>query len=66
MATRRMLFARFEVRLEGLRLAAQAWGEAVDPARHQPAVEVKGASYAGLKVARTGAGLWVAQCIVDV
>ena len=40
MATRRMLFSRFEVRLEGRRLVATVWGEAVDPEKHQPAVEV--------------------------
>src|SRR5512139_570954 len=42
MATRRMLFSRFEVRIDGRRLAARAYGEPVDVARHQPAVEVKG------------------------
>ena len=30
----------------------QAWGERVDVARHQPAVEVKGATYTALRVAR--------------
>src|SRR3970040_1615461 len=40
MATRRMLFSRFAVRLQGARLAAEAWGETVDAMRHHPAVEV--------------------------
>ena len=66
MACRHMLFGRFAVCLAGARLTGEAWGEPVDPARHQPAVEVKGASYAELRVARTAGGLWVAQCIVDV
>jgi len=65
MATRRMLFGRFAVRLEGRRLAAEAWGEPVDAARHHPAVEVKGATYTTLRVAREGAR-WVAQTVVDV
>lgn len=66
MAARRMLFSRFDVRLEGRQLNATAWGEAIDPGRHQPAVEIKGATYTELKVGRTGAGQWQAQCVVDV
>ena len=65
MATRRMLFSRFAVRIENGRLRAQAWGEATDVARHQPAVEVKGATYTALRVAQEGTE-WVAQCVVDV
>jgi SHS2 domain-containing protein len=37
----------------------------VDAARHQPAVEVKGATYTGLRVAPQNGG-WVAQTVVDV
>jgi SHS2 domain-containing protein len=65
MATRRLLFGRFAVKIEGNRLRAQAWGEAIDPERHRPAVEVKGATYTTLRVARHGEG-WVAQTVVDV
>lgn len=65
MATRRMLFSRFAVRLAGTRLAAEAWGEPVDTARHHPVVEVKGATYTSLRVAPEG-GQWVAQTVVDV
>jgi tRNA nucleotidyltransferase (CCA-adding enzyme) len=65
MSTRRMLFSRFAVTLEGTRLEAQAWGEPVDAARHQPAVEVKGATYTDLRVAPRDGG-WVAQTVVDV
>lgn len=66
MATRRMLFARFEVVIEEGRLKATAWGEAVDAARHRPAVEVKGATYTELAVRRGADGSWIAQCVVDV
>jgi protein archease len=66
MATRAMLFSRFEVRLEGRRLDAKVWGEALDIARHHPAVEVKGATYTALKVAQQADGGWLAQCVVDV
>jgi SHS2 domain-containing protein len=65
MATRRMLFSRFKVRLNETRLAADAWGEAVDRERHHPAVEVKGATYTTLRVAREGEG-WLAQTVIDV
>lgn len=66
MATRHMLFSRFQVRIDGERLRGTAWGEAVDVARHVPAVEVKGATLTELEVARTEDGSWVAQCVVDV
>jgi len=65
MATRRMLFSRFKVSLNETRLAADAWGEAVDRERHHPAVEVKGATYTTLRVAREGEG-WLAQTVIDV
>ena len=66
MVTRNMLFSRFEVHLEGNRLSAKAWGEALDVARHRPAVEIKGATYTALKVAQQSGGGWLAQCVVDV
>ncbi len=66
MATRNMLFSRFEVQLEGKRLDAKVWGEALEIARHHPAVEVKGATYTALKVAQQPDGGWLAQCVVDV
>lgn len=65
MATRRLLFSRFAVHLEEGRLAARAWGEAVDPARHRPAVEIKGATYTALAVVPVEGG-WLAQTVVDV
>lgn len=66
MATRGMLFGRFAVTLEDHRLIGKAWGEAVDRARHHPAVEVKGATYTALSVAQRPDRTWVAQCVVDV
>lgn len=65
MALRKMLFGRFEVRLEGTSLQGSAWGEPVVVNWHHPAVEIKGATYTGLKVAQEG-GDWIAQCVVDV
>ena len=66
MGTRNMLFSRFDVeRIEG-GIRAGMWGEPVDIDRHEPAVEVKAATYAALKVERGDDGTWLAQCIVDV
>jgi tRNA nucleotidyltransferase (CCA-adding enzyme) len=66
MAMRKMLFNRFTVRINGHSLQATAWGEPVDVARHQPAVEVKGATYTELSVKQDRQGRWMAQCVVDV
>lgn len=66
MAVRRMLFGRFQVNLNEGRLEGTAWGEAVSIERHRPAVEIKGATYTTLRVARTDDGGWVAQTVVDV
>jgi len=66
MAIQKLLFGRFEVRLAGHRLEGQAWGEKIDVARHQPAVEVKGATLTCLRVGQDAGGAWVAQCVVDV
>lgn len=65
-ATRRMLWSRFTVCIEEHRLRATAWGEKTAVARHQPAVEVKGATYTNLLVRQERTGAWVAQCVVDV
>jgi tRNA nucleotidyltransferase (CCA-adding enzyme) len=66
MAVRCTIFSRFAVSLDGNRLHAKAWGEPVDVARHEPAVEVKGATYTSLWVGQRADGAWVAQCVVDV
>jgi SHS2 domain-containing protein len=66
MATRRVLFARYEVEIVGGQLSARAFGEPVDVSRHHPAVEVKGATMTGLRVARGPDRSWVAECVVDV
>lgn len=65
MATRSLLFARFQVRIADGYLQGRAWGETVVGERHQCAVEVKGATYTDLRVAREN-DAWIAQCVVDV
>jgi SHS2 domain-containing protein len=66
MAVRRMVFGCFEVALNGQSLQGRAWGEAIDPLRHAPAVEPKGATMTGLKVEQAPDGTWIAECIIDV
>lgn len=66
MATRRMVFNRYRVRIDGRHLTGEAIGEAIDLDKHELAVEVKGATYTELKVAQNADGGWIAQCVVDV
>jgi SHS2 domain-containing protein len=65
MATRKMLFSRFEVNIEHGKLEATAYGEDIDIERHQPSVEIKGATYTELAVYKDEQH-WVAQCVLDV
>ena len=66
MATRHMLFSQFSVDIDGAHLRARAWGERIDRSRHQPRVEVKGATLTELRVEQGSDGLWRAQCVLDV
>ena len=60
-----MVFSKFKVTMEGASLTGTAWGEKLDQERHEPNVEIKGATYYMLKVGETD-GRFVAQCVVDV
>lgn len=66
MATRRMLFGRFQVEIVNGELHGKAWGESIDVRRHCPTVEIKGATFTELAVRRQEDGSWLAQCVVDV
>jgi tRNA nucleotidyltransferase (CCA-adding enzyme) len=66
MATRKLLFSRFEVHVKDHVLNAHAFGEPMDTKKHHMAVEIKGATYTALRVAQESNGEWVAQCVVDV
>lgn len=67
MSARSMLFRDFRVELQGAHaLRGIARGETVEPVRHRPAVEIKGATYTGLQVCQRADGTWLAQCVVDV
>ena len=65
MAVRSMLFGEYTVAVDEGVLRATAWGETVEPARHEPAVEIKGATMTALRVMPVAGG-WRAQCVVDV
>jgi SHS2 domain-containing protein len=66
MSTQSALFSRFEVVIDDDTLSAIAYGEAVDRQKHQPAVEIKGATFTELRVYQQADNAWVAQCVVDV
>src|SRR3989304_10172829 len=66
MACRHMGFSRFRGVVEGLRLTGSAWGERVDPQRHPPGVEVKGATFTERAVRRGEGGTWSPQWVGGV
>ncbi len=66
MATERLLFSHFEIKIEAQHLRATLYGESLDRERHQPTVEIKGATYTALKVEQQNDGSWLAQTVVDV
>jgi tRNA nucleotidyltransferase (CCA-adding enzyme) len=65
MAVRTMLFGDFAVEIDAGELRATAYGERVDVDRHEPAVEIKGATLTALQVVESPDG-WRVQCVVDV
>ena len=70
MATRALLFSDYSVTIDGSEgawvLRGEARGEAIDVDRDAPTVEVKGATFTGLRVVEEAPGRWVAECVVDV
>ena len=65
-----LVFSRFELepirRLNGTyELKAKAWGEPYDSEKHSSKVDVKAATYAGLKCEQTPEG-WRVECVVDI
>ena len=65
MAVRKMLFGRFEVAIENLKLSATMWGEKISQQKHSPAVEPKAVTYNQLSVKNEN-GKWTVQCVIDV
>jgi len=62
---RRVLLSSFDVNVGDDELTATAWGEPVDPKRHELDLEVKAITYHGLKLQRDDDG-WLAEVIVDI
>jgi len=67
---RGLLFKACEVKAlrqgpRGWHLEASAWGETLNPDRHEILTEVKAATYSGLKIYRED-DQYVVQCVVDV
>jgi SHS2 domain-containing protein len=63
--THHLLFSKFEVAVDGAEFDATAWGEPLDPERHQLSHEVKAITYHGLRVEQQVDG-WLAEVIVDI
>ena len=64
-SARRLVLAKFDVRIGSDGISATAWGEPLDLSRHEIDVEVKAITWHALKVELTAEG-WLAEVIVDV
>jgi SHS2 domain-containing protein len=60
-----LLLSRFSVTVGADGLQGSAWGEPIDPGRHELVHEVKAITYHGLRVERMPDG-WLAEVIVDI
>jgi SHS2 domain-containing protein len=61
-----LLFRRFDIQeLEPYRLGAIAWGERLDPERHQLKVGIKGVTRHLLEVRQEDGG-WLARLVLDI
>jgi SHS2 domain-containing protein len=60
-----LLLGRFAVKVRADGLEGEAWGEPIDPARHDLSHEVKAITYHGLRVEQVEGG-WLAEVIVDI
>lgn len=60
-----LVFSKFKVVIEGTKLNGRAWGELINPERHNPKTEIKAVTYHRLNVKREGS-LWRATVILDI
>lgn len=60
-----LMFCEFQIKQNALLIKGTARGEPFDPSRHEPGVEVKGATFTMAKVEQKN-NMWIAQCVVDV
>lgn len=60
------MFSRFEIEsINKNKLAANVYGEPIDPSRHKLKLEVKAATYTQLIIEKKDDN-WIVQCLVDV
>ena len=64
-----MVFSKFDIKIKEInnefKLSGLAYGEKFNEKKHKPKVEVKAATYSGLKVWKEGRN-YKARCIIDV
>ena len=64
-----LIFSKFDIKIKEnnkkVKLSGKIYGEKFDAEKHKPKVEVKAATYSGLKVWNEG-GHYKARCIIDV
>lgn len=60
-----LVFSKFEVVVRGTKLDGKAWGERVDPEKHNTKTEIKAVTYYKLDVKKEG-DLWRALVILDI
>lgn len=65
MDTKKMLFSKFDIQMNNNSLNAKLYGQEVAKINGDFAVEIKGATFTELKVAKENEQ-WVAQCVVDI
>ena len=64
--TKRVAFSRIDIHtFSDGQLAAHAWGEPIDPARHRMQLVVKAATWHQLRLAQEN-GQWVAEVYLDI
>ena len=66
MAAKKMLFSEFDISIKNDSLNATLSGQHINVKIHQPAVEIKAATYTELSFSVSDEGTWIAQCVVDV
>lgn len=64
-STNNYFYSKFRVEIKSDYLTCTAWGERINPKKHELLVEVKAATYSQLLV-EFKKGKWIAQTIVDV
>ena len=64
-----MVFSKFNIKIKernkNFKLSGEAYGEKFNESKHNPKVEVKAATYSGLKLWKEG-GNYKSRCIIDV